>query len=124
MDTNEIDIYYGDFEIGAKHNYLHGILLLKTETQPVREKIKVEKILKLKLATPELTRNFVLNYGCQTSNGALIGPGAFLLRLLAVVNPQFVIFICEFKNHKKFIGVASDVLFNDIQKRFNNKEVK
>lgn len=116
MGLGRIDVKAGDFTKGNVSQYLRGAFLMKRPGKMFREKIAVDQIAVLELATEEAVISVGGAAGWGIAGSFLLGPAGLVAGLVLGGRGKEVTFVCKFQDGRKFLGTASAGTFNDIKK--------
>lgn len=118
MKTGLIDIIAGDFKKGVCHEYVYPrkVISLKTKDGFYKEKILISDIQKLEICSDENAINFGKSLGSGLAGSILLGPAGFVVGALLGGKSKNVTFSCVFNDGRKFLGICSEITFNNIKR--------
>ena len=118
MATRMFEIHAGDFKACCNQIYRKrwkiGLFLLKKRGKFSREKIGVDQIDSLEIASEENVKRLEGTIGWGVAGGLLLGPVGLLAGLLAGGKSKDVTFICKFKDGRKFLATAPAKVYTEI----------
>lgn len=108
-------VHAGDFRKGRDHQYLRGQFIMKRPKGFFREKISVNEVEVVEVASEEAVKRIAGTIGWGVAGAVLLGPVGLLAGLLAGGVGKDVTFVCKFKDGRKFLATAPSKIFVELQ---------
>lgn len=108
-------VHAGDFRKGKDHQFLRGNLIMKKPKGFFREKISVDQVEAVDVASEESVKRLGGTIGWGVAGGLLLGPVGLLAGLLAGGVGKDVTFVCKLKDGRKFLATAPSKIFVELQ---------
>lgn len=105
----------GDFKEGKEHQFVGGILIMRSAGKFLREKIQLEQIQSLEPASEEAVKRVGGTVGWGIAGAALLGPVGLLAGLIVGGKGKDVTFVCQLKDGRKFLAIASSKIYTALQ---------
>jgi hypothetical protein len=115
MSLGRINIHAGSFKKGQEHQYVREKFFMKNESKFFREKIPLSEVSTVELATEEAVVSLGGAAGWGLAGSVLLGPVGLLAGLVLGGKGKDITFVCVFKDGRKFLGTASEKVFNELQ---------
>lgn len=117
MPFGSFKVLAGDFKKSDGHQFVGanpGYLLMKSDGKFLREKIFVEGIAELDMASEESVKRLGGTVGWGALGGVVLGPVGLLAGLLVGGRGKDVTFVCRLKDGRKFMATASSKVYTEI----------
>lgn len=115
MALGRFIVHAGDFRKGNEHQLLRGNLLMKKPKGFLREKVSLDNVEAVELASEESVKRLGGTIGWGVAGAVLLGPVGLLAGLLAGGKGKDVTFVCKLKDGRKFLATAPSKLFTELQ---------
>ncbi len=115
MALGRFTVHAGDFRTGNEHQFLRGKLIMKKRKGFFRERIKLEAVETVEMASEEAVKRLGGTIGWGVAGAVILGPIGLLAGLLAGGKGKDVTFVCRLKDGRKFLATAPSAMFTELQ---------
>jgi hypothetical protein len=107
-------VHAGDFKKGSEHQFIDGKLLMKRSDKFLREKVTLDQLQAVEVASEESVKRFAGTVGWGIAGGLILGPVGLLAGLIAGGKGKNVTFICKLKDGRTFMATAPSRTFTEL----------
>lgn len=114
MAFGTFEVQAGDFEKGGGHQLTDGLLLMKRPGKIFREKVALDQLQAVEIATEESVKRVGGTLGWGIAGGLVLGPVGLLAGLLAGGRGKDVTFVCKLKDGRSFMATAPSKVYTQL----------
>lgn len=118
MAFGTFEVLAGDLKKGKENSYISPNFNIKVNNKFLLQPLNISEVESLEEASEENVKRLAGTAGWGLAGAAILGPVGLLAGLLAGGKGKDVVFVCKFKDGRKFLAKANSKLYQKIAADF------